>query len=166
MGTLMGHVARANPVWQGTSHTVPSAVIFQGADSYISPSWYPSKHAHGKAVPTWNYAVVHAHGIPTVIQDQTWLLDHVTRLTDLHEAGQALPWKVTDAPSGFIEQMIRQIVGIEIPISTLSGKWKINQNRSTPDRLGVVAGLRGKGGPQSDEMATLVEHAIHADRGS
>ncbi len=164
-GTLMGHVARANPVWQCASRTIPSALIFHGANSYISPSWYPSKQAHGAAVPTWNYAVVHAHGLPLIIQDQAWLLDHVTRLTNQHEAGQALPWKVSDAPVEYIEQMIKQIVGIEIPISRILGKWKINQNRSTADRLGVVAALRGSGDPPSAEMAALVENAIAADRG-
>jgi len=164
-GTLMGHIARANPVWQCASRTVPSALVFHGPESYISPSWYPSKQANGAAVPTWNYAVVHAHGMPVIIQDPAWLLDHVSRLTNLHEAGQALPWKVSDAPGEFIAQMIKRIVGIEIPILRIVGKWKINQNRSTEDRLGVVAGLRGSGHPPSAEMAALVENAIAADRG-
>jgi transcriptional regulator len=164
-GTLMGHIARANPVWQCASRTVPSALVFHGPESYISPSWYPSKHAHGAAVPTWNYAVVHAHGIPLIIEDQDWLLDHVTRLTNEHEAAQALPWKVSDAPAEFIERMLKQIVGIEIPISRILGKWKINQNRSTADRLGVVAGLLGAGDTPSVEMATLVEKAVAAERG-
>ena len=160
-GTLMGHVARANPVWQSASRTVPSALIFRGPDAYVSPSWYPSKHDHGKVVPTWNYAVVHARGMPVVIRDRAWLLDHVTRLTDLHEAGQAQPWKVTDAPHEFIAQMTRNIVGIEIPIAKIFGKWKISQNRSNDDRLGVVAGLRAQGDSQATEMAALVAQAIH-----
>jgi transcriptional regulator len=164
-GTLMCHVARANNLWQSFSKTIPSVIVFQGPNTYISPSWYPSKQAHGKVVPTWNYAVVHAHGTPVVFQDQAWLLDHVTRLTACHEGGQVPPWKVSDAPSDFIEQMTKQIVGFEIPISRITGKWKISQNRSTVDRLGVVAGLRAQGDPKSVEMASLVERAIHAERG-
>jgi transcriptional regulator len=164
-GTLMCHVARANNLWQLFSKTTPSVIVFQGPNTYISPSWYPSKQAHGKVVPTWNYAVVHAHGMPVVFQDPAWLRDHVTRLTDSQEGAQVLPWKVSDAPSDFIAQMTKQIVGIEIPISRLTGKWKINQNRSTADRLGVVAGLRAKGDPKSAEMASLVEQALHAEPG-
>ncbi len=102
--------------------------------------------------------------MPVAIHDQAWLLDHVTRLTNLHESGQALPWKVSDAPVEFIAQMTRQIVGIEVPITRILGKWKINQNRSMSDRLGVVAGLSGKGDPQSEEMAALVKHAMGSDR--
>jgi transcriptional regulator len=105
-GTLVGHVARANPAWQSFSTAVESVVIFQGAESYITPSWYPSKHAHGKAVPTWNYAVVHAHGLPRAIEDRAWLLQHVTQLASTHEAGQALPWKVSDAPQDYIESLL------------------------------------------------------------
>jgi transcriptional regulator len=164
-GTLMCHVARANNLWQLFSKTIPSVIVFQGPNTYISPSWYPSKQAHGKVVPTWNYAVVHAHGIPVVFHDPAWLLDHVTRLTDSQEGKQPLPWKVSDAPSDFIAQMAKQIVGIEIPISRITGKWKINQNRSTADRLGVVSGLRGQGDPRSVEMASLVEQAIPRERG-
>jgi transcriptional regulator len=159
-GTLLGHVSRANAVWQCFSQTVPSVVVFQGADAYITPSWYPSKHAHGKAVPTWNYAVVHAHGIPLVIEDKAWLLEHLNQLTDTHEAGQALPWKVSDAPSEFTDHMIERIVGIEIRISKLLGKWKVSQNRPKPDRLSVVAGLLARNDPQSNEMADLVNQAM------
>lgn len=155
-GTLMGHVARANRVWQVFSKAVHSVIVFQGAESYITPSWYPSKHAHGKAVPTWNYAVVHAHGLPVVVDDKSWLLNHLDQLTDLHEADQALPWKVSDAPPDYIEKMVSAIVGIEIPIAKLVGKWKVSQNRSTSDKLGVVAGLLAKESPQSKEMAALV----------
>jgi transcriptional regulator len=166
-GTLVGHVARENDVWKSFSKSVPSVVVFQGAESYITPSWYPSKHAHGKAVPTWNYVVVHAHGLPNIVQDKTWLLNHLNQLTDRQEANQALPWKVSDAPPDFIDQMIRRIVGIEIPIGKLLGKWKVSQNRPEPDRLGVVAGLLSKNDPQSKEMATLVNEHIDKDcRGS
>lgn len=155
-GTLVGHVARANRVWQFFSTTVASLVIFQGAEAYITPSWYPSKQAHGKAVPTWNYAVVHAHGLPRVIEDRDWLLQHVTQLTDTHEREQALPWQVSDVPQDFIESLMNAIVGIEIPITKLIGKWKVSQNRPEPDKLGVVAGLLTRGDEPSKEMAALV----------
>lgn len=155
-GTLVGHVARANPVWQSFSSTVNSVIVFQGPESYITPSWYPSKQAHGKAVPTWNYAVVHAHGMPRAIEDPTWLLQHVSQLTAVHESDQALPWKVLDAPQEFIDRLLQAIVGIEIPITRLVGKWKVSQNRPEPDRLGVVAGLSAREDAASKEMASLV----------
>ncbi|HEU0202552.1 MAG TPA: FMN-binding negative transcriptional regulator [Burkholderiaceae bacterium] len=156
-GTLVGHVARANPVWQTLSATANAVVIFQGAQGYVSPSWYPSKHAHGKAVPTWNYAVVHAHGTPRAIEERDWLLDLVTRLTATQEARQAVPWKVTDAPADYIERQLASIVGIEMPISKLVGKWKVSQNRPPADRLGVVAGLMARGDETSNAMAALVQ---------
>jgi transcriptional regulator len=155
-GTLVGHVARANPAWQSFSHSVPSVVLFQGPESYITPSWYPSKHAHGKAVPTWNYAVVHAHGMPCVIEDREWLLQHLTQLTDTHEAGQALPWKLSDAPADFTERLLGAIVGLEIPIDRLVGKWKVSQNRPEADKLGVVAGLLARDDAPAMDMAQLV----------
>jgi transcriptional regulator len=153
---LCGHVARANPVWQHLGGAVEALVVFQGPESYITPSWYPSKHADGRAVPTWNYAVVHAYGQPRAIEDSAWLLEHVTQLTAIHEAGQALPWQVTDAPQDFTDQMIRRIVGIEITISRLQGKWKVSQNRKSADRLGVAAGLESQASERSIEMAKLV----------
>jgi transcriptional regulator len=152
-GTLVGHVARANPVWQ---QLAASVAVFQGPQAYVSPNWYPSKHAHGKAVPTWNYAVVHAHGTPRAIESRDALLEIVTRLTRAHEAGQAAPWAVGDAPGDFLEQMLKAIVGIEMPIERLVGKWKVSQNRSLPDRLGTAAGLRQQGDAQSLAMAELV----------
>jgi len=130
--------------------------VFQGAQAYVSPSWYPSKRAHGKVVPTWNYAVVHAHGTPRAIESRDELLAIVTRLTLTHEAGSAVPWAVTDAPPDFIEQMLKAIVGIEIPVERWVGKWKVSQNRSAPDRLGTVAGLQQRADAQSLAMAALV----------
>lgn len=159
-GTLIGHVARANPAWQSFSKTINSVVAFQGPQTYITPSWYPSKHAHGKAVPTWNYAVVHAHGIPRAIEDRDWLLQHVNQLTDVHESDQALPWKVSDAPREFTEKLLQEIVGIEIPIAKLVGKWKVSQNRPASDKLGVVAGLIARDDTQSKEMASLVSQHV------
>lgn len=156
LGVLRGHVPRANPVWREFSATVDSIAIFQGPQCYISPSWYPGKQEHGKAVPTWNYAVVHAHGIPRVIDDPAWLLAHVTELSARHEAAQALPWKVSDAPSDYIEKLIGALVGIEIPISRLAGKWKVSQNRPAEDRAGVIATLASRPDDQSQAMATLI----------
>jgi transcriptional regulator len=155
-GTLVGHVARANPVWQTFSRTVESVVMFQGPQAYITPSWYPSKHTHGKAVPTWNYAVVHAHGVPHTVDDPQWLLAHLNALTDTHEGNQALPWKVSDAPQDFTDRLMGAIVGIEIPITQLVGKWKVSQNRPELDQVGVVDGLMARGDARSKEMAVLV----------
>ena len=152
-GTLIGHVARANPVWQRLG---PSVAVFQGAQAYISPSWYPSKRAHGKVVPTWNYAVVHAHGLPRAVESRDELLAIVTRLTQVHEADSAVPWAVDDAPADFVEQLLKAIVGIEMPVERLVGKWKVSQNRGAPDRLGTVAGLQQRGDAQSLAMAALV----------
>lgn len=160
LGTLRGHMARANPVWRQFSDSFESIAIFPGHDAYISPTWYPSKHEHGKAVPTWNYAVVHAHGFPRIIEDAAWLLNHVTELSDTHEAAQRLPWKVSDAPQDFIDRMLEMIVGVEIPISKLFGKWKVSQNRPAADRLGVAAALESRNDDRSRAMAALVMQAM------
>jgi transcriptional regulator len=155
-GTLRGHVARSNPLWKQFGGNIEALVVFQGPESYITPSWYPSKHADGKAVPTWNYAVAHEYGQPRTVDDAAWLLEHVTQLTNVHETEQALPWLVSDAPSDFTEHMISRIVGIEIPISKLQGKWKVSQNRKNSDRLGVAAGLESQDTERSRAMARLV----------
>jgi transcriptional regulator len=155
-GRLCGHVARANPMWKQFAGGIEALAIFQGPESYITPSWYPSKHADAKAVPTWNYAVVHAYGKPRAIEDPDWLLKHVTQLTTVHEAGQALPWQVSDAPKDYTDHMISRIVGIEITISRLQGKWKVGQNRKLADRLGVAAGLESQATDRSRAMAELV----------
>ena len=154
-GTLVGHVARVNPVWKSASAT-ESVVVFQGPESYITPSWYPTKHEHGKAVPTWNYVVVHAYGVPRVIDDREWLRQHVSELTHRHEAGRAVPWHVSDAPSGYIDTLLGAIVGIEIPIARLVGKWKLSQNRALRDQLGVIAGLSETRDAKSQQMAQTV----------
>lgn len=157
-GVLCAHVARANPLWRAlAAQATPSVAVFQGAQAYITPAWYPGKREDGKAVPTWNYAVVHAHGVPRVIEDGDWLLRHVEQLTATHEAGQAEPWQVSDAPAQYIEQMLRAVVGIEIPVTRLVGKWKVSQNRPERDRLGVLAGLRAQGDAAALNMAALVE---------
>jgi transcriptional regulator len=165
-GTLIGHVARANPIWKSFSREMASLVIFQGPQCYISPSWYPSKHEHGKAVPTWNYAVIHAQGLPRTIEDRDWLRQHVTQLSDFHESGQAVPWSVSDAPPDYIHKMLNAIVGIEIPIATLVGKWKMSQNRPYPDKLGTIAGLHGRSDSNSRQVAALIQrHAALKQEG-
>jgi len=140
-GALFGHVAKANPIWKLINSDTESVVVFQGPQSYITPSWYPSKQEHGKVVPTWNYAVVHAHGQPETVKDKQWLLDHVTLLSDEQEASRQNPWQVSDAPEEFTENLANGIVGISIPITALDGRWKVSQNKSVADATGVVAGL-------------------------
>ncbi len=161
-GTLVGHVARANPVWQALAEGAGSVAVFTGPQAYVSPNWYPSKHAHGKAVPTWNYAIVHAHGVPLVFEDPDRVLDVVKRLTQTHEAGQARPWQVEDAPADYIANLLKVIVGIEIPVQRWVGKWKVSQNRPSADQQGVAAGLNGQGSEATTRMATLVQNRIRA----
>ena len=151
-GTLVGHVARPNSVWRSPATAVRSIVSFQGPQAYVTPSWYPSKAEHGKVVPTWNYAVVHVRGVPTFIHDRGWLLAHVSNLTDAHEAAEAAPWAVADAPAEYVERQLGAIVGVEIAIERLLGKWKASQNRPDADRAGVVAGLERRGDGESAEL--------------
>jgi transcriptional regulator len=158
-GTLLGHVARANPVWQALADGAPSVAVFTGPQAYVSPNWYPSKHVHGKAVPTWNYATVHAHGVPQAIDDPVRMLDIVTRLTQVHEASQTQPWQVADAPADYIASLLKAIVAIEIPVQRWVGKWKVSQNRPAADQQGVADGLRSEG---AEQMAALVQQRIKA----
>jgi transcriptional regulator len=157
-GTLRGHVARANPVWQETRDDVQALVMFQGPQAYISPSMYPTKAATGKVVPTWNYVTVQARGRLRAIDDAAWVRGLVERLTLTHESQRAVPWAVGDAPNDYIETMLRAIVGIEIELSSLQGKWKVSQNRNQADRQGVAYGLeqQANGDPQTLAMAQLV----------
>ncbi len=160
-GTLRGHVARANPVWQSSAKDVHALAIFVGPQTYITPSWYKTKRETGKVVPTWNYAVVHVHGPLGIVEDRTWLYNLVTRLTHAHEAGRKPEWAVTDAPADFIDKQLGGIVGIEIPIVRLEGKWKVSQNREPADRAGVVSGLRAAPDRASQSMANLVETTLN-----
>jgi transcriptional regulator len=155
-GTLRCHVARANPVWREATAGVEALVIFQGPSAYISPSWYPAKQETGEVVPTWNYAVVHGRGPVTIIEDRAWLRGFVERLTDRHESGRAPPWQVSDAPPAFIEQLLGAIVGIEIPLRSLTGKWKLSQNRPAADRAGIAAGLMQDAGDAPRHMAAMM----------
>ncbi len=152
-GTLRGHVARANPAWQHAAGQ-QVLVVFQGPQGYISPSWYPSKSATAKVVPTWNYAVVHAHGRLSAVEDAGWLQSLVERLTNTFESARAHPWRVSDAPADYIEAMKSAIVGIEIPVQRVQAKFKLSQNRNAADVAGVVAGLTGEG---SDAAASLAQ---------
>jgi len=156
-GTLAGHVARANDVWRRFAEKPESIVVFQGPSGYVTPSWYPAKREHGKVVPTWNYAVVHAHGTPRAIDDKAWLRAFVTELTDANESREKAPWRVTDAPEEYVQAMLGAIVGIEIPVRALVGKWKVSQNRSEADRAGVAEGLAGRG---DQALSDLVRRPI------
>jgi transcriptional regulator len=159
-GTLRGHVARANPVWREHEAGVEALVIFQGPDAYISPAWYPSTARTGEAVPTWNYVAVHAHGPLEVIDDPTWIRAHLEELTESQEARRAERWRVSDAPPDYVDAMARGVIGIEIRIARLLGKWKVSQNRSEEDRRGVVAGLGREETPAADAMASLVKSTL------
>lgn len=155
-GVLRGHVPVGNEMWTQFDGHRKAIAVFHGPQTYITPNWYPSKQEHGKVVPTWNYVVVHAHGIPRVIRDEDWLLQHLEELTDKHEAASDRPWRVSDAPQEFTSKMLRLIVGIEMPISSLEGKWKISQNRPALDRAGVVAGLSEGADENSRKMLGLM----------
>jgi transcriptional regulator len=144
-GTLIGHLARANPHARLVDPAVETLAIFQGPDAYITPSWYPTKQETGKVVPTWNYAAIHAYGTLEVFDDSDRLLDVVTRLTDRHEGSRAAPWAVSDAPADFVRGMLKGIVGIKLRVTRLEGKVKMSQNRPPADRQGVVEGLREAG---------------------
>jgi len=156
-GTLRCHLARANPQWRDFSPDVPALAIFSGPQHYISPLWYETTAETGKVVPTWNYAIVHAYGPLKVTEDAEWLREMVAKLTDVHESVFPEPWKVEDAPADYIAGQLKGIVGIEMPIARLEGKWKVSQNRPAQDRQGVVAGLQG--------MAELVQAALQRDTG-
>jgi transcriptional regulator len=156
-GRLRAHVARANPQWKliASQPDMPVLIVFQGADSYITPSWYATKRETGKVVPTWNYAIVQARGRARAIEDPEWIGRQIAELTGRHESGRAQPWAVTDAPPAFIAAQLKGIVGIEIMIDELHGKWKVSQNRPVADRAGVAEGLAADAsGPV--EMAGLV----------
>jgi transcriptional regulator len=161
-GALRGHVARSNPMWCETMPEVEALAIFQGPQAYVSPSWYPSKSEHGRVVPTYNYLVVHAYGPLRVIDEPAWLHGLVSRLTARYERERLDPWHVSDAPEDFITGQLRAIVGIEIPITRLLGKWKASQNRSPADRIGVVEALRQAGDADAAALADAVEQTLDA----
>jgi transcriptional regulator len=156
LGCIRGHIARANPLWRDYRADTQALAIFQGPQVYISPSFYPSKVETGQVVPTWNYAVVHASGTLRFIQDAGWLREFVAGLTATHEAPRAIPWKIDDAPAPYVDKMLSLIVGFEFSIATLSGKWKVSQNRSQADQRGVVRNLQNADDADSHEMAAML----------
>jgi transcriptional regulator len=155
-GTLIGHLAKANPHGRLADPSVETLVIFHGPDGYITPSYYAAKREHGKVVPTWNYSAIHAYGTLETFDDPARLLDVVTRLTETHEAPRVAPWAVDDAPADFVQGMLRGIVGISVRITRLEGKVKMSQNRPAADISGVIGGLRDDGRP---DLADAVSQA-------
>lgn len=158
-GVLRFHFARANEQWKRMQDSAILA-IFHGPEHYISPSWYPSKQEHGKVVPTWNYVAVHVRGRATVFHATDKLLEHLRALVDQNESSFEAPWSIDDAPKQYVEGMSKGIVGVEVSIETIEGKWKLNQNRSLADRQGVIAGLATLHSPAADEMARLMAECV------
>jgi transcriptional regulator len=152
-GTLRAHVARANPQWQHLQNGAKALIVFQGSDAYVTPSWYETKKEHGKVVPTWNYVSVQVRGTVKVMDDPAWLHSQLTALTAEHEHGRKAEWMITDAPDDFIAMQKRAIIGFEMVIDDIRGKWKVSQNRPIPDRAGVAAGLTEDG---NNNMVDLV----------
>ncbi len=144
-GVLQGHLARANPLWKSIAPETSVLVIFGGANSYITPSWYPGKQEHGKVVPTWNYSVVHAHGTIRFVDDSDHGLCHVQELTDRQEASRPEPWKVSDAPVDYIRSLLSRIVPFEIAVTHLIGKFKASQHRPESERQQVAVALAAQG---------------------
>lgn len=164
LGTLVGHIARANRLWSDHAPGIEALAIFQGPDAYITPNDYPGKREHGRAVPTWNYVTVHAYGPLRVIEDAAWLREQLEGLTDAHEAAFAHPWQVGDAPADYTAGMIKAIVGIEIAITRVEAKWKVSQNQPEANRAGVVAGLRAREDAAARAMADLVAATLGGDK--
>lgn len=164
-GTLRGHVARANPLLSDLTGDLESLAVFHGPDTYITPSWYATKKETGKVVPTWNYAVVHAYGLLRIVDDAAWLRDQLEALTAHNEASFPEPWAVSDAPLEYIERLMASIVGIEMVITRLVGKWKVSQNQPAQNQASVVAGLEESGSlPDALAMAELVEARAKSTR--
>ena len=149
--TLVTHLAKANPHWKDLIGLKECLVVFQGVDSYVTPDWYPSKQTTHKVVPTWNYEMVQVKGIPSVIESTNWLRNQVGEVTDSMEQKRKIPWKVTDAPDDFIDTQLKAIVGLEIEITEMKGKWKMSQNRTPEDAQGVVKGLSDSNDPHANQ---------------
>ena len=154
--SITGHLAKGNPQWKQADVSTPALISWIGPDAYVSPSFYPSKLEHGRAVPTWNFIAVQARGTVTFHEDDDWKRSHVESLTNLHEQSLSSPWSVTDAPDDFIEGLIKAIVGVEIRVTSIEGKWKLSQNRSADDIDGVIDGLSA----QEDSRARSVAEAM------
>ena len=156
-GTLQGHVARANPIWRESLSSVETLVVFYGSDAYITPGWYATKKETGKVVPTWNYAVVHAYGTLRVVDDAEWLRSQIEKLTAYHESEYDEQWKLTDAPNDNIEKLISAVVGIEIVITKLQGKWKVSQNQPPKIKECVIRVLQTLRKAHDSSMAQLIK---------
>ena len=163
-GTLRGHIARANPLLRELTGDAETLAIFHGPKSYVTPSWYATKKETGKVVPTWNYSVEHAYGVLPLVDNASWLRAQLDALTDQNEASFTEPWAVSDAPADYIEKIMAAIVGVEMVITKLLGKWKVSQNQPKKNQIGVIAGLRAGGLPESEAMAALVEAGAKCDR--
>jgi transcriptional regulator len=160
---LIAHLAKANPHWKELESTDECLVVFQGAEGYVTPDWYPSKKSTHKTVPTWNYQVVQVKGKPTVIHDLAWLMSLVESVTDFMEHKRSTPWKPSDAPADFIESQLKAIVGLKIGVTEIKGKWKMSQNRTQEDAAGVVAGMSDPKDPHfNPEVAEIVTARCHA----
>ena len=155
-GTLRGHVARSNPQWKRANAATEALVTFLGPEAYVTPNWFPSKRETGKVVPTWNYLAIHAYGTPRFFEDREPLLEIVTRLTNTHEGKRAAPWAVSDAPADYIDTMLKAIIGVEIPLTRLEGKWKLSQNKSAQDIVGIRDGLAQEPGENAAALATAM----------
>lgn len=159
-GVLRAHMARANPQWRDVLPANEALVVFQDPGLYITPSWYATKRDTGRVVPTWNYVCVQARGPWRAIEDRAWLRALVETLTDIHEGRRAAPWAVSDAPADFLDAQLAAIVGIEIEIADLHGKWKVSQNKTNDDRAGVIAGLNAESAEAAHAMAGRVESEL------
>jgi transcriptional regulator len=159
-GVIECHLARANPHWKEIASGNEALLIFQGPEGYITPNWYPSKTQHGKVVPTWNYAVVHAYGCPEMIENKDWLRRHVGELTMQQEQTQVRPWSLSDAPKSYVDAMLRRIVGFRFAITRIEGKWKMSQNRDLNDQVGVTKGLRERADGDDLKLADLIERNL------
>lgn len=154
---LQGHIAKTNPLWKNVKDKSEILIIFNGPNCYISPNYYPSKQENGKAVPTWNYTAVHVKGVVSYIHDDKWKLAMLNNLTDLHEAKQAVPWSIKDAPQEYIFKMLSAIVGLEIDILSITGKWKVSQNQSQENKRGLLLGLSQETDSNAHKIAELVQ---------
>ncbi|MGO2498079.1 MAG: FMN-binding negative transcriptional regulator [Vibrio litoralis] len=154
---LQGHIAKANPLAKLVNDETKATIIFHGPNCYISPNYYPTKKENGKAVPTWNYIVVHVTGAIKCIHDNDWKLDFLNRLTDKHESNSDEPWSISDAPQEYIEKMLPAIVGLEVQIESIEGKWKVSQDKPEINQQGVVEGLQAVG---HSEMQAWVQKFI------
>lgn len=162
-GTLRCHFGRSNPVWKSLTDAVEALVVFQGPSAYISPRWYVAGQKSKKVLPSWNFVVVHAYGTPRIIDDETWLLKHLAALTAQNECLQPQPWSLAEAPTDFVRQSAQHLIGMEIPVSRLVGKWFVSQQRTAADRASLAGLLRERPQDMAAAMASLIEQVDRQD---